>query len=472
MACFIWANLTALIEWMRVHLIMWRLPDEFKLQLRVQEVVRLMKSESWAGLRLEFIPLVRYFLSESLLEKSWKIVCKAFGPLESVGTSIISSGWWLTSVKVPLKFQHAEFGMLLQMTSAGSLVGLRFLPMRALGLGVGWQMPCYAEQGAHEVDVTLGKRDFKVGGTLCIPNATEEQAGVPRFPCVVLLAGSGPCDRDSTVEENRPFKDLALGLACQGIASIRFDKVTRTYPKAFRNRKSMTLTDEYVEHAVDAILQCQKHPSILPNQVFVLGHSLGAVVAPLIVAMDASVAGCIIMAGPAEPIYRCLIRQLRYIKSLDGPEASYLSKQIDEAQVQADLADSDHLTLSTPPTQLPFGIGPSYWLDYRRFNPIGTASCFKKPILIMQGGRDYQVTVQEDHQQWHTPLQGKHNVQFHLYEQLNHLFIAGHGPSTPLEYSVPGNVDEQVIIDIAKWMFRVSREAAMSVQEAVNKIGH
>ncbi|KAJ5982659.1 hypothetical protein N7451_012759 [Penicillium sp. IBT 35674x] len=443
-----------------------------KTRLRVQEVVGQMESENWAGLRLEFTPLIRFFVSESLLGKSWKIVSKAFGPLESVGGPIIISGWWLTSVKVPLKFQHAEFGMLLQMTSAGSLVGLRFLPMRALGLGAGWQMPCYADKRAHEFEITLGKRDFKVGGTFCLPYAMEVQAEIPRFPCVVFLAGSGPCDRDSTVEENRPFKDLAWGLARRGIASIRFDKVTRTYPKAFRNRKSMTLTDEYVEYTVDAILQSQNHPSILPNRVFVLGHSLGAVVAPIFAAMDASVAGCVIMAGPAEPIYRCLIRQLRYIQLLDGPEALYLSKRIHEAQVQADLADSDDLTLSTPAKQLPFGIGPSYWLDYRKFNPIRTASSLKKPILIMQGGRDYQVTVQDDYQQWHMALHGKPNVQFHLYEQLNHLFIAGKGPSTPLEYSVPGNIDEQVIIDLAKWVFTAPQEAAMSVQEAISKIDH
>ncbi|KAJ5195624.1 uncharacterized protein N7498_009062 [Penicillium cinerascens] len=342
-----------------------------------------MESESWAELRLEFTPLVRFFLSESLLGKSCKIVCKAFGPLESVGAPIIISGWWLTSVKVPLRFQHAEFGMLLQMTSAGSLVDLRFLPMRALGLGVSLQMPCYADKDAHEFEITLGKRDFKVGGSFCLPNATEEQAEIPKFPCMVFLAGSGLCDRDSTVEENRPFKDLAWGLARQGIASIRFDKVTRTYPKAFRNRKNMILTDEYVEHAVDAILQCQNHPSILPNRVFVLGHSLGAVVAPIIAAMDASVAGCIIMAGPAEPMYRCLIRQLRYIQSLDGPEALYLSKRIDEMQAQADLADSDHLTLSTPATQLPFGIGPSYWLDYRK-----AAGTIKSPFkMITNNGK-------------------------------------------------------------------------------------
>lgn len=87
-------------------------------------------------------------------------------------------------------------------------MGLRFLPIRALGLGVSWQVPCYADKGAHEFDITLGKRDFKVGGPFRLPDITEEQAGILRFPCVGFLAGSGLCDRDSTVEENRPLKDL------------------------------------------------------------------------------------------------------------------------------------------------------------------------------------------------------------------------------------------------------------------------
>ncbi|KAJ5308876.1 hypothetical protein N7508_004255 [Penicillium antarcticum] len=414
-----------------------------------------MDSGRWATLRLEFSPFLRFFLANSLLEKSWKIICKSFGPLQSIGNPVITSGWWFTSVNVPLRFQRAEFGMLLQMTPTGGLVGLRFLPTSALGLGSGWQRPYYADHGACESEIILGKGDLKVGGTLCLPSATHEQTEMPRLPCVVFLAGSGPCDRDSTVQESKPFKDLALGLARQGIASVRFDKVTHTNPKTFLRRKDMTLTHEYVEHAVDAILIAQNHPSILPNGIFVLGHSLGAVVAPMIAGMNASIAGCIIMAGPAEPIYRCLIRQLRYIQSLDGPESLYLDKQINEAQKQAELADSDHLKLSTPAKQLPFGIGPSYWLDYRNFDPIGTTRSMKKPIIIMQGGRDYQVTVQDDYQQWHAALHERDNVQFHLYEQLNHLFIAGDGISTPLEYSVPGNVNEQVISDLAKWILKV-----------------
>jgi fermentation-respiration switch protein FrsA (DUF1100 family) len=136
------------------------------------------------------------------------------------------------------------------------------------------------------------------------------------------------------------------------------------------------------------------------------------------------------------------------------PEAPYLGKKIEQAQKHAELADSDSLSLSTLAKKLPFGIGPSYWLDYRKFDPVGTVKTLEKPVLVLQGRRDYQVTVEDDYQQWQSALRGKGNVQFWLYERLNHLFIAGDGPSTPLEYMVPGNVDEQVIDDIAAWVLQ------------------
>ncbi|KAF9895340.1 hypothetical protein FE257_000244 [Aspergillus nanangensis] len=456
MASLIWAKATTWFQWITLYLTPWRYHNISKTRLRLREVVRHLENESWTGLRKEFTPLIRLFLPESLLEKGWKSVCTAFGPLETVNDAVITNGWFVTTVKVPLKFQRAEFGMLLQLTPTGSLLTLRLLSKSALGLGNSWEIPDYADiNHAHESEITLGKGELKVGGTLCLPNntTTDETATVP---CVVFLAGSGPCDRDSTIEENKPLKDLAWGLAHQGIASIRFDKVTHTHPNACRKRKNMTLTDEYVDHAVAAVLHARKHARIAPDRVFVLGHSLGAVVAPILAATVASIAGCIVMAGPAEPMYWLAVRQLSYIESLGGPESLYLSKHIDQARVRAELADSDDLSLSTPAKKLPFGIGPAYWLDYRRFDPIGTATGLKKPLVVMQGGRDYQVTVEHNYRRWHQTLHGKPNVRFFFYERLNHLFMPGSGPSTPLEYSVPANVDEEVVIDLAKWVLSAS----------------
>lgn len=416
------------------------------------KIVQKIHSQSWSYLRSDFIPPIRIFLTASLLEKGWNVVQKSFGRLESTGDPIIMPGWFLTTVKVPLQLQHAEFGLALLFASAGGLIGLHFT-----GLGKEWQPPSYADKEAAEIDLVLGQGKFNVGATLCLPSSTTQKPS--KIPCVIFIAGSGPCDRDSTIGENKPFKDIAVGLAGHGIASIRIDKVTHTHPKAFRSLKNFTLSDEYIEHAIDAIKQGRSHSNIDPSQVYILGHSLGAVVAPRLADMDTTIAGCIIMAGPAEPLYKCYIRQLKYIQSLDGPESLYINKQIDDARMKAEVADSHDLTLSTPKKKLPFGIGPAYWLNYREFKPIETTQGLKCPVLVMQGCRDYQVTVQDDYEQWHAALSEKDNVNFRLYEELNHLFVAGTGLSTPLGYSVQGNVDERVVLDISEWMYKLCKTA-------------
>jgi fermentation-respiration switch protein FrsA (DUF1100 family) len=72
------------------------------------------------------------------------------------------------------------------------------------------------------------------------------------------------------------------------------------------------------------------------------------------------------------------------------------------------------------------------------------------PILILQGGRDYQV-VAADLEGWKMALSGHANASFKSYANLNHLFMEGTSPSTPVEYDQPGHVAPQVIDDIASW---------------------
>ena len=74
------------------------------------------------------------------------------------------------------------------------------------------------------------------------------------------------------------------------------------------------------------------------------------------------------------------------------------------------------------------------------------------PLLVLQGGRDYQVSPTLDFESLKAGLAGKANAIFKLYPELNHLFIAGQGASTPAEYEIPGHVDPQVVADIAAWL--------------------
>jgi uncharacterized protein len=119
---------------------------------------------------------------------------------------------------------------------------------------------------------------------------------------------------------------------------------------------------------------------------------------------------------------------------------------------QAALVESPDLSPSTPARELPFGLPGSYWLDLRSYDPVSTAAALGKPMLILQGGRDYQVTVQDDLSRWKAGLEHRSEVTIRVYEADNHLFFPGTGPSTPAEYDPAQHVDPAVIADIATWL--------------------
>ncbi|HEY3417077.1 MAG TPA: hypothetical protein VGM23_09360, partial [Armatimonadota bacterium] len=146
-----------------------------------------------------------------------------------------------------------------------------------------------------------------------------------------------------------------------------------------------------------------------------------------------------------------IVAQFTYLAKLDGTVTKDEQQQIDEIARQAALAKDPHLPLETPANRL-LGITASYWLDINEYQPAEAAKHLQRQMLILQGGRDYQVTAAEDLKGWQCALEGRNDVSFKLYPMLNHLFMAGTGPSSPAEYSQASHVDVQVINDIAQWV--------------------
>ncbi|KAG2007900.1 hypothetical protein GB937_008091 [Aspergillus fischeri] len=361
-------------------------------------------------------------------------------------------GWFFLTAKVSLQFSRVSLALSLHMTPSGKIGGLRALTLQAAGMSAPWKPPPYAAEDVARIPLTLGKGLYRVAAELTLPASVKPSQ---KYPCIIFIGGSGPMDKDSTIGALRPFKDMAVGLANRGIASCRFSKFTSTIAgKSLTRNATVTLTDEYVYHVRDAIRRVRQHPSIQDDRIFLLGHSLGGLIAARLAA-EPSVAGCIIMACPAQPLYRCAIRQLLYFKSLDecaGQSSSdELSNTIAALEKQAELADGPALT-STPASQLPFGLSPSYWLEYREFDPIRSLQRSECPVLVLQGARDYQVTVTDDYAAFYAKFQDRRNLQFRLYEKLNHLFVPGEGKCTPAEYEIGGSVDVAVVDDIERWI--------------------
>jgi uncharacterized protein len=100
-------------------------------------------------------------------------------------------------------------------------------------------------------------------------------------------------------------------------------------------------------------------------------------------------------------------------------------------------------------------------LDLRGYRPAQVAANLNKPMLILQGGRDYQVTVEGDCAAWQRALAERSDVMFRVYPADNHFFSAGSGRSTPAESEPAQHMDPEVISEIAAWIGRGRQEESL-----------
>jgi fermentation-respiration switch protein FrsA (DUF1100 family) len=289
-----------------------------------------------------------------------------------------------------------------------------------------------------EVPVLVGSGDWLLPGNLTIPN------GVGPFPAIVLVQGSGPNDQDETIGPNKPLKDIAWGLASQGVVVLRYVKRTKEYPQRFLEIVNLTVEDEVIDDAVAAVSVLSNSSMVNHSQIFVLGHSLGGYLAPRIALQDAQVAGIVIMAGPTRPLEDLMLEQTWYLANLSGENQSQVISSVEENVTKIK-------ELNFTDNEFILGAPKSYWVDLSTYDPVETAENLTIPMFILQGLRDYQVTM-TDFTRWNTTFAGNPNVTLKTYPLLNHLFIAGTGPPTSTEYYISGHVAEQTVVDIAVWI--------------------
>jgi uncharacterized protein len=221
-----------------------------------------------------------------------------------------------------------------------------------------------------------------------------------------------------------------------------------------RDLPSLTVKEESIDDAIAAVQMLRSTSGVDPNRIVVLGHSLGGMLVPRMAAAQPPVAGFVVMAGAARPIPQAVVEQVRYLAQADGAISAEEQAQIDQiTQVMARVAKLGPSDASNP--ERIFGAAASYWLDLRGYDPPTAAAQVKQPMLVLQGERDYQVTM-EEFSRWKSALAGRTDVSFHSYPTLNHLFIAGTGQSVPAEYNTPGHVSEAVVRDIATWIMALA----------------
>jgi dienelactone hydrolase len=324
--------------------------------------------------------------------------------------------------------------------------GLFFFPDSGKGEQL-FQPADYVDpQAFQDLEVTVGSGVWQLPASLSMPT------GPGPYPALVLVHGSGPQDRDETLGPNKPFRDLAWGLASQGVAVLRYEKRTKIHANRMAELKqTITTKGETVTDAALAVELLTRQAKIDPKRVFVLGHSLGGMLIPRIANLAHGAAGFVVLAGTSRPLEDVILEQYEYLFGLDGSLSDEEQQELVKLRAQIARVKDPKLAPAADASQLPLGVPAAYWLDLRGYRPAEAATRIDKPLLVLQGGRDYQVT-QADYAGWQTALAGRANVTFKLYPKLNHLFVKGEAKSRPADYQVPGHVEVGVIGDIAEWI--------------------
>lgn len=345
-----------------------------------------------------------------------------------------------------LQLGQVPLTVTLRLDNSGQIDDLYLSPVSAAG----YQKPAYDHPSAYtEQEVRIGTGDLTLPGTLTLP------AGEGPFAAVVLVHGSGPQDRDTSIGAAKPLRDLAVGLAAKGIAVLRYDKVTYEHTFKVAADSKFTLHKETVNDAIAAVKLLKQTPEIDAGRIFVAGHSQGGFAMPLILAadLDHDIAGAVLLSGPSTSFADTLIDQqqelVKRIKALGQDPAPY-EQQAAVWNGIANLVNDPQYTADHMPDSFP--LSPAYWwFEQKNYKPAEMAQTQRIPMLILQGENDWQVTMKQ-FDGWKNALENRKDVEFKSYPRMNHLLADVDGVSTGGEYALPSNVSPQLIHDIAAWV--------------------
>lgn len=390
-----------------------------------------------------FTPDMRAAVPAAKLQQVWESLARDAGPARPRGNATTVTSGEMTTVSIALPYAKASLVARVGIDRSNRIAGFLIQPAASptaapAATAIDANAP-YVEREAR-----VGQGERALPGTLALPRSASVRTPVP---AVVLVHGSGAHDRDETLGPNRPFQDIARGLAAQGIAVLRYDKRTKARPQDFAG-KDFSVDDEVTDDAVLAIDALRKVEGIDAKRIYVLGHSLGGMLAPRIARQSGHVAGAVLLAAPARPVLDVLLEQIERQAMRDGSISAEERKALDDMKARvANVRNPGNVAAIDTPLGQPVG----YWRSLERIDPLADARKLALPLLLLHGGRDIQV-VEADWKRWQAGLSGQRNARLRHYPAINHLGIAGEGPGTVEEYAVAGHVDAQLINDIATWI--------------------
>jgi uncharacterized protein len=322
----------------------------------------------------------------------------------------------------------------------------------------------YSEE---EIVFQNAKGGSSLAGTLTIPR------GQRPFAAAILLGGSGPLDRDAADSGHRPFLILADHLTRKGVAVLRYDK--RGIGKSTGNYDGATTAD-FTSDAEAALVFLRTRNEIDARRIGIVGHSEGAVIAPMIAARSSDVAWIVMLAGPATDGEQTLRLQSDLItraagasdeqvaKSLEFDRQSYLlvRQEKDRTTLEnklGELVKVSDLGAAVPPAflqrQIHWISSPwfRYFLDY---DPAPALQKTKCPVLALSGEKDLQVPPKENLPLIKKALEDGGNTDFQVSELpgLNHLFQHCQTGLPAESRSIEETIAPEALTAVSTWVLK------------------
>lgn len=403
----------------------------------IQEFESLAKELSLSMVGGVFAPLTELFteevaaqLTEAALKQAWNTTVAELGKYVDVYEVKTENKGEATLVTVILAYEKQGLTVLYTFTAEGKIQGL-------------WlnYYPIPEEEKVTEdyVEEKILVGEYELEGKLTLPKDVENP------PIVILIHGSGQSDMDETIGAagNKVFRDLAWGLAKLGVGSIRYNKRYYQLPELADDQ--ITIDSEVIEDVMAAIALGREYS----DKVWLLGHSLGGMIAPQIAMKDGEIAGFISLAGSprhlADIIYDQNVDALNQSEAYSAEEKEQLLKDVAGMVEQAKEA-----TLDTK--EVIFGISGRYWGSLNQIQMNEIMSQLQIPMLFLQGEADFQVKVESDFAAWKELLKDHEEVQFIQFPSLNHLFMPTQGKHDITDYNVEAEVSQEVIDEIVQFI--------------------
>jgi dienelactone hydrolase len=274
------------------------------------------------------------------------------------------------------------------------------------------------------------------------PVPTKGALKPPRFPAVAFFSGSGRQDRDEDTEgpggvKLSIFKVMAIALAEKGIASLRCDD--RGTARSTGVFEQATLST-FVRDAEEMVHVIEKRPDVDPARVGLVGHSEGAVVAPVVVHAEPKIRAVLMMAAPGRSIPVIAAEQQELMLERAGVPKDQIKKQIDaQWEVLHAIGKGDPLPPTVPMSERARIESQRAWLK-SHFDHDTQQALREMPatsVLVAQGAKDLQVPPGDAELVRRGLASGKNpKAKVIVYPALNHLFAEGHGGGLA-DYSDP-----------------------------------